>query len=188
MPPTGPMKRANEKTGNPSKRQGAHTEGITQYSPEDLESFPFDIETLVEPPPADTTWHPAARRMYEAMLRDPARIWMGPTAWAITWIMAENMSREMYPQVIGVVEGGVDPETGERIPGHVAREVIPMKGTSINALMSWAKANGVHEQDRLALRKEVTLNTKASTNDDVGDVSGDVVPIRPGYFQTPKEA
>lgn len=181
-----PRKRADEKTGHPSKAVGANSDGVTSYAPEDLENFPFDIETLVEPPPGDAEWHPAAKRMYESLLVDPARIWMGPVAWAIAWVMAENLSREMYPQVIGVVEGGIDPMTGERVPGHVARETVPMKGTSITALLNWAKANGIHEQDRLALRKEVTLNVPAVA-EETGTMA-DVVQIRPGYFQTPKEA
>lgn len=181
-----PQKRADEKTGHPSKAVGANAAGVSQYSPEDLESFPFEIETLVEPPAADPEWHPAAKRMYEAMLRDPARIWMGPTAWAISWVMCENVSREMFPQAIGVVEGGIDPDTGERVPGHVARETVPMKGTTITALLKWAAVNGVHELDRLALRKEVTFNVPAEV-EETGTMA-DVVQIRPGYFQTPKEA
>lgn len=183
-----PRKRADERTGHPSGPVGQHADGVIQYTAEDLESFPFDIETLVDPPDPDAQWHPAAKRLYESMLRDPVRIWMGPAAWAISWVMCENVSREMYPQAIGVVEGGIDPDTGERIPGHVARETVPMKGTTITALLKWAAVNGVHEQDRLALRKEVTFNTRATTNDEV-DVSADVVPIRPGgFFQPPKES
>jgi hypothetical protein len=149
---------------------------MAEISAEQLASLPFEVETLVEPPTADSTWHPAAKQIYDALLRDPARLWMGPAAWAVTWLMCETVSREMYPQAIGIVEGGIDPETGDKISGHVAREKVPMKGTTINALLKWTAANGVHEAERLAIRKAITLNNVEQPSAPVGDdevVTGD---------------
>jgi hypothetical protein len=114
---------------------------MEEFTAEQLASLPFDIETLVEPPPVNEDWHDVARMVYSAMLRDPARLWMGPAAWAIAYLMCENISREMKPQAIGIVEGGLDPETGDQVSGHVAHAVVPMKGTISKAI----KFNGVEQ-------------------------------------------
>jgi hypothetical protein len=141
-------------------RQNKPDEGnaMVEVSAEQLASLPFRVETLVEPPEPEPNWHPVAQQIYAALLRDPARLWMGPAAWAIAWLMCENVSREMYPQAIGIVDGGIDPETGDRVAGHVARESVPMKGTTINALLKWSAANGLHESERMAIRKVVGFN------------------------------
>lgn len=135
----------------------------TEISPEDLESLPFDVELLVEPPRANEDWHEIAILIYDALRRDPARMWMGAADWAISYLMCENISREMKPQAIGVVEGGIDFESGEKIAGHVAREIVPMKGQTVTAILRWAAMNGISEAGRLAIRREVTFKKDNST-------------------------
>lgn len=158
---------------------------VAEISAEELASLPFEIETLVQPPVPDPTWHEVAKQLYAAMLRDPARMWMGPAAWAVTYLMCETVSREMYPQAIGIVEGGVDPETGERVAGHVARESVPMKGTTINALLKWTAVNGIHEGERLAIRKAVTLNNVEQPTHQIDE--DDVVTGDRDFFIVPGE-
>lgn len=151
-----------------------------EYGAEQFANLPFEVELLVEPPAADPDWHEIARMQYEALLKDPARTWMGPSDWALSYLMCESISREMKPQAIGVVDGGYDPETGENVAGHVAREVVPMKGTTVTAILKWYASIGVTESARLALRKEVTFNEKQKVE---ASREGDVVQIRPaGWF------
>lgn len=161
-------------------------DGVERLTPEILAALPFDVELLVEPPDPDPNWHRGALQMYEGLLKDPARLWMGPVAWAIAWIMAESISRELFPQAIGVVEGGIDPDTGESVPGHVAKERIPLKGQTITALMKWASLNGIHEEDRLKLKKAVTFNEQPKTTIDTDEDAAEIVVMRPGHFQLPE--
>jgi hypothetical protein len=148
----------------------------------DQESFsdlPFEVELLVEPPAADQDWHPIALMQYEQMLKDPARTWMGPADWGLFYLICESISRELRPQAIGVVDGGYDPETGEYVVGHVAREVVPIKGATLNALVKVYSGLGVTEAARLVLRREITFNERQKPTS-VSDA--DVVQIRPGHF------
>lgn len=138
--------------------------------------LPFEVDTIAEPPPVNPEWHEIAKMQYEHLLRDPARIWMSSADWALSYLMCESISREMKPQAIGVVDGGYDPETGENVAGHVARELVPMKGQTITAVLKWYSAIGVTEGARMALKKELTLNRKPKA--DTG-AEGRVVKARP---------
>jgi hypothetical protein len=142
---------------------------MEDISEEELKSLPFEIETLVEPPPQDEEWHEIAKMVYGAMLRDPARLWMGPAAWAIAYLMCESISREMKPQAIGIVEGGIDLETGEQLAGHVARETVPMKGATITSILKWTGLNGLHEAERLAISKVIKFNAVDQPTHQVDD-------------------
>lgn len=159
------------------------TIGHDQFDADAFAKLPFEVELLVEPPAADAEWHEIARMQYEALLKDPARVWMGPADWALSYLMCENISRQLKPVAIGVVDGGYDPETGENVAGHVAREIVPLKGTDINGILKWYTSLGVTEAARMGLRKEVTFNQPEKLK----AVSGaDVVTIRPkeGHFST----
>lgn len=166
--------RRNQPAGGPA----------TQFDSSDFDKLPFEVELLVQPPAADDEWHEVARMQYDALLRDPARIWMGPADWALSYLMCESLSRELKPQAIGIVDGGYDPETGETVAGHVAREIVPMKGNTVTAVLKWYASIGVTESARLGLRKEVTFNQPETNLKSVGE--GDVVQIRPkeGHFST----
>lgn len=146
-------------------------------SPDDLERLPFDVELLVEPPDADEEWEGAAKAVYEATLRDPARIWMGPLDWAAHWLICESLSRDLAPQYVATIEGdGLEPED------RVVRERIPMKGASLTAYLKWFGMIGVGEASRLALRREVTFNNPPRVElASVSDI--DVASTREGLFQ-----
>ena len=160
-------------------------DGITpvEMTDKELAALPFEVELLVEPPPAPEgkeAWHKIAEQIYSALLRDPARIWMGPAGWAVAYLMCENISRHLKPVVVGVVDGGIDPETGDRLAGHVARDVVPMKGTDIAAVLKWASAVGVNEGDRLGMRKEITFNEAQTRAPGASD--DEAAATREGFF------
>lgn len=182
----GPMgKRTEERIRTNKPPEGWEAIAVT---PDQVADLPFDIEFLVKPPEADEDWHPIAIMLYESLLRDPARIWMGPTDWAMSYLMCESVSREMNPQVVGVVDGGIDLETGEKVAGHVAREIVPMKGTTITAVFKWASSIGITEAGRLALRREVTFHNKPVTqkkNDTASRVSQERPTDAGGLFSVP---
>lgn len=150
--------------------------------PDDFDKLPFEVETLVVPPGPGKKWHPAAVEFYEATLRDPARIWMGPADWALHWIICENLSRELAPQFVAMAEGGIDPDTGEKLADRVVRDRVPMKGASLTAYLKWAGMIGIGEASRLALRREVTFNQPPSAH--LASVTElDIADTREGVFQ-----
>lgn len=153
-------KRTEERIRNNKPPEGQEPEDV---GPDQMAAMPFDIDYEPEPPEPDEDWHPTSRMLYDSLLRDPARIWMGPADWATAYLMCESISRELYPQVVGVVDGGIDLETGEKIAGHVARETVPMKGQTITAFLKFCAQLGITEGGRLSLRKQVTFHTPATT-------------------------
>lgn len=172
-------------TKRTEERERRNTPGAGEailLGPDDFDQLPFEVETLVEPPPPGEKWEQGARDFYEATLRDPARIWMGPADWAFHWIICENLHRELAPQYVAVAEGGVDLETGEKVSDHVVRERLPIKGASLNAYLRWASLIGIGEASRLALRREITFNQEPTTElASVHDL--DVADTREGIFQ-----
>lgn len=154
-PRRGPMgKRDDER-----ERRNAKPGGDAQvFTPEDMAKLPFEIELLVEPPTPSEKWEHGAVQFYEALLRDPARIWMGPADWAAAWLICENMHRELAPQYVAVKEGGIELDTGEKIADSVVRERLPIKGASLTAYIKWMSSMGIGEASRMALRKEVTFH------------------------------
>lgn len=159
---------------------------VEELAADQFDDLPFEVESLVEPPPVNDDWHAIAKMQYEALLRDPARTWMGPADWALSYLMCESISREMSPQAIGVVDGGWDPDLEMNVAGHVAREIVPMKGAVITGILKWYSLIGVTEASRLGLKREVTFNQRPKPRAVDG---GDVVDIRPsGWFaQGPQE-
>jgi len=68
-----------------------------------------------------------------------------PSDWAWAWIVAESISRDLKPQVVGIVE-----ETGE-----VVRAIIPMKGASLAAYLKAMTALLATEGDRRRANMEL---------------------------------
>lgn len=171
-------KRAEER----ERRNIPGTGEAIQLTAEEMSTLPFDVELLVEPPEPGEKWEPAAKALYEATLRDPARIWMGPADWAMHWLICESLSRDLAPQFVAVAEGGMDLETGEKISDRVVRERLPMKGASLAAYLKWCGLIGIGEASRLGLRREVTFNQEPRT--ELASVTElDVAPTREGFFQ-----
>lgn len=174
---TGPMaKREAERIRTPAPAGGRAKE----ITPDQMEQLPFVIELLVEPPEPDEAWHDIAKMLYRALLRDPARIFMGPADWAYSYVMTESLSRELKPQVVGIVEGGYDAETGETIAGHVAREIVPMKGNTLTAIQKWLQSLGVTEAARIGMGKEITFNQLPTATAE--PTEDEVVETREGFF------
>lgn len=177
-PRRGPMPKRDDERVNRNPKAGGDA---IQLGPEELARLPFDVELMVEPPEAHEKWEPGARQLYDALLRDPARMWMGPADWATAWLMCENISRELAPQYVAVAEGGVNLETGEKESDRVVRERLPIKGASLTAYIKWMSSQGIGEASRLALRKEVTFHEAPAQLASVSEL--DVVDTREGHFQ-----
>jgi hypothetical protein len=80
---------------------------------------PSDYE-IMEP---DEDWHPIATNLYCDALRSGQCYYYEASEYALLYMLCENISRDMKPQVIGV-----HPETG-----RVMRAKQSIRGTSLNA-------------------------------------------------------
>lgn len=89
-------------------------------------------------PDADPNWHDAAKRWYVALAKSGQSAFYEASDWAFAWIAAESLSRDLKPQVVGIVE-----ETGE-----VVRAIIPIKGASLAAYLKAMTALLATEGDR----------------------------------------
>lgn len=92
----------------------------------------------VDRPPAEERWHPIAKQWYESLALSGQAKWYQPSDWATAVLIAESISRDLKPQVVGV-----HPETGEPIMA-----TIPLKGASLSAYLKAMTALLVTEGDR----------------------------------------
>lgn len=92
----------------------------------------------VERPAADEKWHPIARQWYESLAASGQSAFYEPSDWTTAFLIAESISRDLKPQVVGV-----HPETGEPIMA-----VIPLKGASLAAYLKAMTVLLVTEGDR----------------------------------------
>ena len=96
-------------------------------------------------PPCNSKWHVVARRWYMSLEESGQSVFYEPSDWALAYLIAESISREMKPQPM------FNPLTGEKV-GEVER---PPKGSS---LAGWLKAMTsllVTEGDRRRLQIEL---------------------------------
>jgi len=89
-------------------------------------------------PKADPKWHAGAQRWYASLQKSGQSSFYEPSDWAMAWLIAESISRDLKPQVVGVNE-----ETGEPVFA-----IIPMKGASLAAYLKAMTALLATEGDR----------------------------------------
>lgn len=129
-------RRRNEPTGGKAEQVDARS----------LAGLPFTVDVTPEPPGPQDHWHSAAKKFWEALQRDPARKWMTSADWAMAAFVAESMSRDLSPQVVGVTE-----------EGGVVKDFVPIKGANLASYLKFMGMIGITEDARLRLRKEITL-------------------------------
>lgn len=101
-----------------------------------------------ERPAADENWHPIAKGWFESLGRSGQAQFYEPSDWATAVLIAESMSRDLLPQVVGVLQEGKD-------AGEVVKEVIPLKGASLTAYLRAMSVLLVTEGDRRRMRLEL---------------------------------
>lgn len=125
------------------------------------ESVPVDGGS-VEQPAAEESWHPAASAWYESLARSGQAIFYEPSDWATAYLIAESMSRELKPQVVGM-SVGFD-EQGRQTSEPVIA-TVPMKGASLGAYLKAMTALLVTEGDRRRASLELERNPNATEGD-----------------------
>lgn len=106
----------------------------------------------VEAPEPDMSWHPIALRWYQSLADSGQSHWYEPSDWALAYLIAESMSRDLKPQVVGV-----------SIDGKAVKATIPLRGTSMSSYLKAMTALLVTEGDRRRLRIELS---KPQVDDD----------------------
>ncbi len=112
-------------------------------------------------PPADEEWHPIAKQLYESLVESGQSEFYEPSDWAMAFLIAESISRDLEPQVVGVPE-----RTGEPVYA-----TVPMKGASLSAYLKSFNALMVSEGDRrragIALKRPPADPAAAKNADNV---------------------
>lgn len=111
-------------------------------------------------PAPDDNWHATARLWYESLAESGQSVFYEASDWATAYLLAESISRDLKPQVVGVNE-----QTGEPVFA-----VIPMKGASLAAYLKAMTALLVTEGDRRRARLE--LERPKSDDEETGDSVG----------------
>jgi hypothetical protein len=99
-------------------------------------------------PEPDPAWHPIAAGWFIALGESGQAVFYEPSDWATARLIAESMSRDLQPQVVGVIQDGKD-------AGLVVKEVIPLKGASLTAYLRAMSVLLVTEGDRRRMRLEL---------------------------------
>lgn len=95
-------------------------------------------------PSVDPEWHPVASAWFEALTVSGQAVLYQQSDWATAVLIAESMSRDLNPQVVGVTESG-----------GVVKDKIPLKGASLSAYLKAMSSLLVTEGDRRRMRVEL---------------------------------
>lgn len=110
-----------------------------------------------DPAAPDPEWHPIAKRWFHSLRESAQSKFYEPSDWAMARIVAESISRDLKPQVVGVQEDG-----------EVIYATIPMKGAALAAYLKAMTALMVSEGDRRRLKIEIDRSSpEDAENDDV---------------------
>jgi len=91
------------------------------------------------PPDADPKWHTIAKRFYSSLSESHQSVFYQPSDWSAAWLIAETISRELKPKVVGV-----HPVTGRSV---IAEQ--PITGAAMSAILKGMSGLLVTQGDRL---------------------------------------
>lgn len=97
-----------------------------------------------KPPPADSKWHPVAKRWFQSLKQSGQSRFYEESDWALAFLLAESISRELKPQLVGTTADG-EPIFWNQ----------PPKGASLAAWLKAMSSLLVTEGDRRRIRMEL---------------------------------
>lgn len=119
---------------------------VSQLVDDDPDSLPFKIKQELPPPPAYNEaqapanpggWHPMVQDMWESFHHSGSALFWEPSDWHVARLFCESLSRDLEEQVVGITP-----------LGDVVKDVIPLKGASLNAYAKIAGMLMLTEGDR----------------------------------------
>lgn len=146
-------------------RQRANTPASGEQTTINADELPSFIDTTPEPPEASPNWHQIIKDWWESLRADPVRLTMTAGDWMTAKIIAESMSRDLKPQVVGVVPPYKDNETGEFIPGDLKYDVVPINGARMAAFLKFCAMLGLTEGSRRAVGLHIKLGINTDNLD-----------------------
>lgn len=130
--------------GPPPKRSSERRRRNKPAVPLETVDLSKTIAKVVEIPKAKSTWHEAAKLWYESLSKSGQAVFLEPSDWAVAYLMAESLSRDLKPQPIGITEDGV-----------VKMAQVPMKGASLSAYLKTMTELLVTEASRRRAQIEI---------------------------------
>lgn len=109
---------------------------------------------------ADPEWHPVARDWYESLALSGQSAFYEESDWAVARLIAESMSRDLKPQIVGHTDDGT--------PIAFSR---PINGASLRAYLSGFASLLATEGDRRRARLELQKPGDQEAGEDGADVS-----------------
>lgn len=109
-------------------------------------------------PKANPQWHPVAKAWFQSLALSGQAVFYEPSDWAVAVLVAESMSRDLNPQVVGITE-----------TGKVVRERIPLKGASLQAYLKAFTQLMATEGERR--RMQIELQRPSETDEGGADVA-----------------
>jgi hypothetical protein len=110
-------------------------------------------------------WHPVAKRWFNSLAKSGQSRYYEPSDWALAYLLAESMSRDLSPQVVGTTE-----------KGDILRDIIPLKGASLSAYLKAMGSLLVTEGDRR--RAQLELERPPEKDPDEARATATVTEIR----------
>lgn len=160
----------------PKKDAERRRRNKTTESGDSIEVMKINLDEVlageVEIPAPDPKWHPLARHFYDSLGKSGQAIWLEPSDWALAYILAESLSRDLNPQPIGINE-----ETGKPVMA-----TVPLKGSSLSSYLKAFSALLVTEGDRRRLRIELERQKRIDAAAEGGEVV-DIVKARADLFK-----
>ncbi len=111
-------------------------------------------------PAANVEWHPVALKWYRSLKRSGQARFYEPSDWAVAYLTAESLSRDLSEQFIGFRGIGKD-ET------EAVFEKIPLKGASLSAYSKIFSSLMVTEGDRRRMNLELQRGQVPAEDADV---------------------
>jgi hypothetical protein len=100
----------------------------------------------VPAPPADPDWHPYAAAWFNSLASSGQSVFYEPSDWTTAYILAEQVSRELKPKVVGI----------DQKFGRAIIEEAPISGPSLNAFLKGITSLLGTEGDRRRAQLELS--------------------------------
>lgn len=123
--------------------------------PQETTKAAADPGTIAAPYPANSRWHPVAKRWFDSLERSGQAAFYEASDWATAYLIGEAISRELKPQPV------VDKE------GFVTMVTFPPKGASLAAWLKGMTSLLATEGDRR--RAALELQRPNGTDPEEGD-------------------
>jgi hypothetical protein len=119
----------------------------------------------VDQPKPKQGWHPIAKRWYESLADSGQSAFYEPSDWAMAYLIAENLSRELKPRFVGTVTKR--DEHGEYVEEAITA-TLPMNGSALSGTLKAMTSLLVTEADRR--RAQIEIERGGGKDDEDGDV------------------